>query len=290
MSSFFLVTIFFAINIIFYLFAQRSKFLWLLMLGICGFVVVPFYTIAFSVQHNLFIWIKYYLLVGSCFIIFLIKYTDKGFFAKNIRPIMLFLFYINIAEAVGRNALSALSIIHSSVFPWYFFALNALCGAISIITMPRSAVFMKKEFSTSKGKKGGLLMDALPWYWILAYLSWNWLFIFLEWPDYVGIQTAVILSSVVPCFFLGKSQWVECRAATITFGLIMTFALGDAHVNMLLFENYRPNLVFTGIFLFLVCLISGYNIYRYFIVRRFHTVSQQTPSSLESVDELSETR
>lgn len=165
--------------------------------------------------HAPFMWVKLYSVVGgSLYLLWACTRSREQSNEEHFSSVLRWLMYINIAEAVAQNFVTAWSTGQSAN------ALNALAGICVILTFPRH------RFVRMSGADPRLLLSDVSWTWILGYTMWNFTFVLLEWSDYFLIQFATL--AIPFCAALLKRElWPAVRAYSLAACLLIHFSLGD---------------------------------------------------------------
>ena len=102
--------------------------------------------------------------------------------------------------------------------PWNI--MNGIAGLLNIITISGwIGITVGKD-----SKKDMLWADQL-WFWIIAYDIWNFAYVYNCVSDhafYAG--AALLISCMIPAFFIKKGAWLQHRAQTLAFWMMFVMS------------------------------------------------------------------
>lgn len=176
-----------------------------------------------------FKWIKTYSLAITVVAITLGRYK------KFMNSIFLFNFIylflgINILEALVKDAYS-FDIVS---------AMNIFIGLLLILSLIGSKHNLHIERTATKD----LIAPKLTTTWILVYTLWNWVYIYAEYPEF-SLKHLAVLAVPIIINFLKKGTWLQARAITLGFYVIVSITINPYVENWIPVIQYNETIALT---------------------------------------------
>jgi hypothetical protein len=207
--------------------ARRSRMLSLSLFFILP-VVLSIFVWPYTVEVNSevdtwFNWIKVYSSILGCLGILAIRFIKQLNTNKYLLLLPAIMLALNILIAVIRE----LQVYHYNGIvdgimvnggPWNI--LNAVAGLLIIVTITGW-----RGIYISKSRSRDMIWPDQLWFWISAYSLWNFAFVYNCASDHSFYSGgALLISSLIPAFFLEKGAWLQHRAYTLAAWMMFTLS------------------------------------------------------------------